>query len=73
MLLANLSKSATFERLIGLERTKVTDLSPSTRAIAQLIELFNRGANKGWNKDVTYDYLAYVFADLAKVASEISP
>lgn len=73
MLLANLSKSATFERLINIERSKVTDLSPSTRAITQLIELFNRGANKGWNKDATYDYLAYVFADLAKVIPELPP
>lgn len=67
MLLANLSKSSALERLIVLERSKVVELSPSKRAITQLIELFNRGANKGWNKNATYDYLAYMFADLAKV------
>ncbi len=67
MLLANLSKSPAFERLIVLERSKVADLTPSKRAITQLIELFNRGADKRWNKDATYDYLAYMFADLAKV------
>ena len=67
MLLANLSKSHALERLVALERPKVVDLSPSTRAITQLIELFNRGTNEGWNNNATYNYLAYVFADLAKV------
>ena len=67
MLLANLAKSPAIERLIGLERSPVPELSPSTRSIAQLIELFNKGANGGWNKDASYDYLSYVFADLAKV------
>lgn len=67
MLLANLSKSPAFERLIVLERSKVADLIPSKRAITQMIKLFNRGADKMWNKDGTYDYLAYMFADLAKV------
>lgn len=67
MLLANLTKCPALERLIVLERPKVVDLSPSERAITQLIELFNRDASNGWNKDATYDYLAYMFADLAKV------
>ncbi len=67
MLLANLSKSPAIERLISLERPKVSELTPSKRAITQLIELFNQGISGGWNKDATYDYLAYVFADLAKV------
>ena len=67
MLLANIAKSPSIERLIALKRSKVPDLSPSQLAIAQLIELFNRGANGSYNKDATYDYLAYLFADLAKV------
>ncbi|KAK0508654.1 hypothetical protein JMJ35_008930 [Cladonia borealis] len=66
MLLANIAKSPSIERLITLKRSKVPDLSPSQLAIAQLIELFNRGANGSYNKDATYDYLAYLFADLAK-------
>lgn len=67
MLLANLAKSPSIERLITLKRPKVPDLSPFPLAITQLTELFNRGANGGYNKDSTYDYLAYLFADLAKV------
>lgn len=67
MLLANLSQSPYIERLLKSERSPIPELSPSKRAITQLIELFNRGANKGWNKDATYDHLAYVFADLARV------
>lgn len=67
MLLANLAKSPAIERLIVLERPKVKDLSPSKRAITQIIELFDRGPRKEWNKGATYDYLAYLFADLAKV------
>lgn len=69
MLLANLSKSSAIQRLIPLERSRSPELSSSKRAITQLIELFNRGASKGWNRDATFDYLAYVFADLAKVGS----
>ena len=67
MLLANVAKSPSIERLITLKRSKVPDLSPSQLAIAQLIELFNQGANGSYNKDASYDYLAYLFADLAKV------
>ncbi|KAL2038776.1 hypothetical protein N7G274_008534 [Stereocaulon virgatum] len=66
MLLANLAKSPSIERLITLKRAKVPDLTPSPLATSQLIELFNRGANGGYNKDANYDYLAYLFADLAK-------
>ncbi|KAL9098939.1 MAG: hypothetical protein Q9163_005494, partial [Psora crenata] len=66
MLLANLTKSPPLERLIKLERTAIPALLPaeSKLAIAQLIEIYNLGS--GWNKDADYDYLGYVFADLAK-------
>ena len=71
MLLANIAKSPSIERLIPLKRSKIPDLSPSQLAITQLIELFNRGANGSYNKHATYDYLAYLFADLAKVRQTI--
>ena len=67
MLLANLSKSPSIARLITTKRPIVPDLSPSPLAITQLLELYNRGANGGYNKSAHFDYLAYVFADLAKV------
>ncbi|MCJ1460173.1 hypothetical protein MMC28_010552 [Mycoblastus sanguinarius] len=66
MLLANLSKSPSIARLITTKRPIVPDLSPSPLAITQLLELYNRGANGGYNKSAHFDYLAYVFADLAK-------
>lgn len=67
MLLGNLAKSSSIERLISLERSPVPALSPSKRAITQLIVLFNIGVTGKYNTDATYDYLAYLFADLAKV------
>lgn len=67
MLLANLSKSDSLSRLLTLKRSPISNLSRSTLALDQLIELFNRGTNKGYNPAAKFDYLAYVFADLAKV------
>lgn len=67
MLLANLSKSESISRLLGLKRVSVPALLPSPLAIEQLTHLFNRGANKGYNPNADYDYLAYLLADLAKV------
>ena len=70
MLIANLGKSASLECLIELERPIVPQLSPSPRAISQLLELYNIGANGKYNKGATYDYLAYLFADFAKACCE---
>lgn len=65
MLLANLSKSPSLERLLDLKRAKLAALSSSSSALGQLIDLFNLGSK--YNSSATFDYLAYVFADLAKV------
>lgn len=67
MLLANLSKSPSLARLLSLKRTSISALSPSLLAFDQLIDLFNLGANGRYNPAANFDYLAYVFADLAKV------
>ena len=66
MLLANMAKSASIERMINLKRSPVPALSPSAFSIAQLLELYNQGAMGKYKKKATYDYLAYLFADLAK-------
>lgn len=72
MLLANLAKSPFIERLITLVRTPVPGLpTTSKRAVTQLIEVYNLGSS--WNKDADYDYLGYVFADLAKVRLILLP
>ena len=72
MLLANLAKSPSLERLVSLRRKTIPALSTSPLAITQLLELFNVGATGKFNKDATYDYLAYLFADLAKVSISAS-
>lgn len=73
MLLANLSKSPSLARLLTLRRASIPALSPSPLAFDQLIDLFNIGANVKYNPAATFDYLAYVFADLAKVFLPASP
>ena len=67
MLLANMAKSDSIAHLQTLKRTVVPDLSSSEIAMNQLIELFNKGANCGYNAAADYDYLGYVFADMVKV------
>lgn len=71
MLLANLAKSDSIARLQTLQRKVVPDLTPSDRALDQLIELFNKGADGGYNSAASYDYLGYVFADMAKVSISV--
>jgi len=67
MLLANMAKSDSLSRLTSLRRKPVPDLTNSASALDQLIELFNKGANGGYNPSANYDYLGYVFADMVKV------
>ena len=67
MLLANIAKSEAFSRLQTLKRSPIPKLSASLLALDQLIDLFNRGADGHYNSSANFDYLAYLFADLAKV------
>ena len=67
MLLANLSKSPSITRIVTLTRTTVPALSSSKLAVTQLLELFNKGAERGYNAKASFDYLAWLFGDLAKV------
>ena len=67
MLLANMAKSDSISRLQTLRRRAVLALTNSDIALDQLVELFNKGANGGYNKAAKYDYLGYVFADMVKV------
>ena len=66
MLLANLSKSDSLTRVFTLTRPVAPNLGGSAVAIDQLMDLFVRGARGSWNASADYDYLAYLFADLAK-------
>ncbi|MCJ1351413.1 MAG: hypothetical protein MMC33_001397 [Icmadophila ericetorum] len=66
MLLANMAKSDSIERLLTLKRDPPLGLSTSKIAIDQLMDCFVKGAKGSYNPKANYDYLAYLFADLAK-------
>jgi len=67
MLLANMAKSDSIERILTLKRDVPLGLSTSKLAIDQLMDCFVKGPKASWNPNADYDYLAYLFADLAKV------
>ena len=69
MLLANMAKSDSIERLLTLKRDVALGLSASKIAIDQLMDCFVKGAEGSWNLKADFDYLAYLFADLAKVGN----
>ncbi|OQO01264.1 hypothetical protein B0A48_12817 [Cryoendolithus antarcticus] len=66
MLLANLSKSPSITKLSTLSRVPVASLSASKLAIDQLLDAFVKGSAGSYNKNANYDYLSYLFSDLAK-------
>ncbi|EME41273.1 hypothetical protein DOTSEDRAFT_176315 [Dothistroma septosporum NZE10] len=66
MLLANLAKSDNVKKLLTLKRDVPKALSSSPIAIDQLLDCFVKGAGGSYNKDADFDYLCYLFADLAK-------
>ncbi|OJD40287.1 dna-binding protein hgh1 [Diplodia corticola] len=68
MLFANLAKSDSLKRILTLERAVPKDLSTSKVAMDQLMDCFVKGAEGRYNKHADYDYLSYLFADMAKHA-----
>jgi hypothetical protein len=66
MLLANLAKSDSVTKLLSLKREVPKPLSTSPIGIDQLLDCFVKGAEGSYNKKADYDYLSYLFADLAK-------
>lgn len=66
MLLANLAKSDSLQRLIKMERKVPKSVSESSKAMDQLMDCFVKGAEGALNKHANYDYLSYLFADLSK-------
>lgn len=66
MLLANLAKADSFNRIISLSRKTADDVSTSANVLNQLLDCFVKGADGLLNKKANYDYLAYIFADLSK-------
>lgn len=66
MLLANLGKSPDIIKLLRLKREPLKGLSTSPIVIDQLLDCFVKGAEGAYNPKADYDYLSYLFADLAK-------
>ncbi|KAK1250739.1 hypothetical protein MKX07_005294 [Trichoderma sp. CBMAI-0711] len=68
MLLANLSKHSHTNSILHRTQETPSQLSSSDRVIDHLMDLFVKGQDGAYNKKADFDYLAYVFADLAKHA-----
>jgi hypothetical protein len=66
MLLANLAKWDKLKDIISVEKPAPKELVSNNRAIDQLLDLFVKGADGTYNKAADFDYLSYLFADLAK-------
>lgn len=66
MLLANMAKDDSLQRVLELKRAVPEELSKSKWAMDQLMDCFVKGAAGAYNKDADFDYLSYFFADLAK-------
>jgi hypothetical protein len=66
MLLANMAKDDSLQRVLELKRDVPKELSKSKWAMDQLMDCFVKGAEGAYNKHANFDYLSYFFADLAK-------
>ena len=66
MLLANMAKDDSLQRVLELKRNVPKELSKSNWAMDQLMDCFVKGAEGAYNKHADFDYLSYFFADLAK-------
>jgi hypothetical protein len=70
MLLANLAKSDSLKRIVGLRRAvPAGGISSSAMAMDQLMDCFVKGDAGTINTttaDTNYDYLSYFFADISK-------
>jgi hypothetical protein len=66
MLLANMSKYESLQKILNLSLPAREELSPSPLAMDHLLSVFLLGEGGKYNKSSTYEYLAYFFAELAK-------
>lgn len=66
MLLANMAKWEGPRNILDRKQKAPENLGSDGMVMNQLVDLFVKGADGSYNKDADYDYLAYLFADLAK-------
>ncbi|KND88728.1 Protein HGH1 [Tolypocladium ophioglossoides CBS 100239] len=68
MLLANLAKWDGIKSVLQRKQQAPEALGSDDVVLNQLMDLFVKGQDGAYNKNADFDYLAYVFADLAKHA-----
>lgn len=68
MLLANLTKWDGLKSVIDRRQKAPEALGSDDSVLNQLMDLFVKGQDGGYNKAADFDHLAYAFADLAKHA-----
>ncbi|KFA48700.1 hypothetical protein S40293_08519 [Stachybotrys chartarum IBT 40293] len=68
MLLANLAKWEGLKSVLRRKQQAPPELGSDDCVLNQLMDLFVKGQDGSYNKKADFDYLAYVFADLAKHA-----
>lgn len=66
MLIANLSKHASFQKVLSLKLPPRNAFGTSLLAIDHLLSVFLLGESGKYNPTCTYEYLAYSFAELAR-------
>ncbi|ROW02242.1 hypothetical protein VSDG_02485 [Cytospora chrysosperma] len=66
MLLANLAKWDGLKNILNRKQKAPESLGSDDQVLNQLVDIFVKGADGSFNKNADYDYLAYLFADLAK-------
>ncbi|QUC19390.1 uncharacterized protein UV8b_03631 [Ustilaginoidea virens] len=66
MLLANIAKHDSFRTVIERKQQPPDALGSDDSVMNQLMDLFVKGQDGAYNKNADFDYLAYVFADLAR-------
>jgi hypothetical protein len=66
MLFANLAKWDGFKKILERKQPAPEALGSDDCVVNQLLDLFVKGQDRTYNKEADFDYLSYVFADLAK-------
>ncbi|KAK9464688.1 hypothetical protein V1512DRAFT_88490 [Lipomyces arxii] len=68
-LLANIAKDNAITNIFRIKATKNQNKDlKSSRVLDQLMDCFVKGADKKLNKFASFDYLAFVFADISRLA-----
>lgn len=77
MLLANMAKHDSIQRLVTIKPSPPASAAANAggkphqnpTGLDQLLDIFNQGADNKYNASANFNYLAYLFADIAKFPS----